>query len=61
MYRCQVVGRTMELPELANIGEHQMGFQRIFGDVIEGKVILEDKAVGGLSQNRKPGIRPKGE
>ena len=36
-----------------------MGFQGFFRDVIEGKVILEDKGVHGLSQNPKLAIRQK--
>ena len=48
-----------ELPKLANVSEHQMGFQWIFRDIIECKVILEDKAVHGLSQTLA-GSCPKG-
>jgi hypothetical protein len=36
-----------------------MGLQGFFRDVIEGKVILEDKGVHGLPQNRKLTIRQK--
>ena len=43
-----------ELPELANVSEHQVGFQGIFRYVIECKVIFKDEAVYSLSQNRKP-------
>ena len=43
-----------ELADLADISVNQMGFQRIFCDIVEGKVIFEDKAVRGLCQNRKP-------
>jgi hypothetical protein len=40
-----------ELPEFADIGERRMCFQGLFRDVIEGKMILENKGVHGLSQS----------
>lgn len=50
------LAKPRELPELAHVSVGQMGFQRIFRDVVEGKVIFEDIAVHSLPQNRKPAL-----